>query len=201
MTAVVKIITNEGPQTEKDGTVPYLFFFGSSTSFCRIQISLFQVRPAACLEHATSRTTPFTFTRLPFDGVRLPPRESTVISPVPSSTLYILKGTSGTPHELVTVPSTVTVRSEYAPAFCLTSAISGFRNVPAHAEARAKRDGAQPQQQLLNILRVREMGVEIALTLPFVPYNGPRRIVTSAECGDASACRSHSVYTARPQRN
>ena len=44
-----------------------------------------------------------------YDGVRFPPRDSTVISPVPSSTLYILKGTSGTPHELVTVPSSVTV--------------------------------------------------------------------------------------------
>ena len=49
---------------------------------------------------------------LPFDGVRFPARDSTVISPVPSSTLYILKGTSGTPHELVTVPFTVTVWSE-----------------------------------------------------------------------------------------
>ena len=64
------------------------------------------------LNMATSRMTPFTLTWLPRDGVRFPPRDSTVISPVPSSTLYILNGMSGTPHELVTLPSTVTVRSE-----------------------------------------------------------------------------------------
>ena len=50
---------------------------------------------------------PLTLTRAPFVGAR-PSCETTVTSPDPSSTLYSLNGTSGTPHELVTTPSTVT---------------------------------------------------------------------------------------------
>jgi len=50
---------------------------------------------------------PRTFTCAPFCGTRFE-RDSTVISPVPSLTLYIRKGTSGSPQLLVTTPRTVT---------------------------------------------------------------------------------------------
>ena len=70
-----------------------------------LQLLFPQVKPERLTaEHADVLTRPRTFTLAPRVGIR-ELCDSTVTSPVPSSTLYRRNGTSGTPHDVVTTPS------------------------------------------------------------------------------------------------
>jgi hypothetical protein len=70
---------------------------GSRCAYRKFEIGLLDVQPErAPAKVASSLTRPFTCTRAPLVGTR-PPCESTVISPVPSSTRYSRTGISGSP--------------------------------------------------------------------------------------------------------
>ena len=103
--------------------------------------------------------------------------DSTVTSPVPSSTLYIRNGTSGTPHELVTTPSMLTERSWYRPGLSLSSEMFGLRSARPQAETMA----------LTAATRARRVSCLVMGASRRHKKAAPNRWM-SAGYGDASAC-------------
>jgi len=78
---------------------------------------------------ANSLTLPLTCTRVPFDGTPRSDFASTVMEPLPSSTLYSWNGTSGMPKLRVTTPVMLTVCNRTETAARIEHY---FRNGDAH---------------------------------------------------------------------
>ena len=102
--AVRSRVKIRGQSSQRVGTKPAI----SELPF-DVRADLFAQMQAERLaaEHRDLFDLPFTRTRDPRVGIRVL-CDSTVTSPVPSSTLYIRYGTSGTPQELVTTPLMLT---------------------------------------------------------------------------------------------